>query len=51
MTPRKDMTTVLMIQQVYGERPVYEPQAVSKRLDFWTAAYQANRLLTAPRVR
>jgi len=33
--PAEDMTTILMIQRVY------EPQAVSMRLDFWTAAYQA----------
>jgi CubicO group peptidase (beta-lactamase class C family) len=33
--PAEDMTTILMIQRVY------EPQSVSMRLDFLTAAYQA----------
>ncbi len=33
--PAEDMTTILMIQRVA------EPQSVSMRLDFWTAAYQA----------
>jgi CubicO group peptidase (beta-lactamase class C family) len=33
--PAEDMTTIRMIQRVY------EPQSVSMRLDFLTAAYQA----------
>jgi CubicO group peptidase (beta-lactamase class C family) len=33
--PAEDMTTILMMQRVH------EPQALSIRSDFWTAAYQA----------